>query len=233
MSIAKISALYKAVAQRYKSFANKLEMNDSLAAHIFATGRKLHKNARAVLDMHAKHSCIVTGVSWLNPATVATTLGIHERTVQRAYERLESFGIIYRETVELGGMTPSFLVIRPFGLSSDCLEFVHDLSQEEGATEPVVPTDEAAFSPDEPVEPVETKNIIDNSNIRKGDETDLSAHLDESFTPGNVPEVFIKAVAPFYRSAKAIYELWGKVRLAAKGIILDFICIDGRNGTCG
>lgn len=173
-TIAKISALYKAAAQRYKAFASKTEMDENLSVHILAAGRKLHKNARAILDLHVKYSCIVPGVSWLGRATVAATLGVHERTIERAYERLESLGIANRVTVELGGMILSFLVIRPFVLSVDCPEFVSDLSQSKSSTEQVVPTVEAAFSPGETIETTES------SNKKQDDEDDIyNAHVRE------------------------------------------------------
>jgi hypothetical protein len=46
-------------------------------------------------------------------------------------------------------------------------------------------------------------------------ETNVS-DLDESFTPSNVPQEFVQAVAPFYRSAEAIYRLWYRVLIAHK-----------------
>lgn len=180
-----IPQLYRTIAQKFRSFTSVNEMNESINAHVFAAGRKLHKNARAVLYLLAKHSVMVSGVSWLNPETIANTLGIHERTVNRAYERLESLGIGYRKTVELDGMTLSFFIIRPFVLSIDCPEFVSDLSQPKSGAEPVVPTVEGAFSTDETMEPVEKEKdddeYIDNAGVRDDNEAHFNIFQTEIY----------------------------------------------------
>ncbi|HWO75583.1 MAG TPA: transcriptional regulator [Bacillus sp. (in: firmicutes)] len=61
-----------------------------------------------------------------------------------------------------------------------------------------------------------TLNTFIKHNKRKED-----VLLNSDFVPSYVPERFILAVQPFFKDAKEIYRLWGKVRLAHKISRLD------------
>lgn len=52
------------------------------------------------------------------------------------------------------------------------------------------------------------------------------SRLDETFTPKNVPQSFIKTVKPFFGEAAEIYRLWGKARLAHKKFTLSNVLED-------
>ncbi|KPD00580.1 hypothetical protein LR69_01232 [Geobacillus sp. BCO2] len=60
-------------------------------------------------------------------------------------------------------------------------------------------------------------------NKNKDDITSATSapSLDESFTPDIVPEEFVKVVAPFFRSADAIFELYRRVLIAYRRSKLD------------
>lgn len=54
----------------------------------------------------------------------------------------------------------------------------------------------------------------DSKDVRKSGIT--LEQLDASYTPKDVPEVFVRAVAPFVSSAYHIYRLWGTVRASMR-----------------
>lgn len=149
-----ILAIYRSIAVRLKAFANKHELNEHLSAHVFKAGKQLRGNYRKVLDILSQHAVCVSGVAWIGEDTIAKALGVCERTVKRAIDRLESLGIGRREIVTADGMTFRYFVFNKFELSAELSE---ELSEVESVTEPVVSTDEAAFSSAETKETRETK----------------------------------------------------------------------------
>src|SRR5699024_6058671 len=153
-----ILKLYQSEAQRFRTFQNKKEMNEHIAAHIFAAGKKLHKNARATLKMIANYSCVVTGVSWLNNDTIAEAIGVNERTVRRAKERIRLLGIGREEVVEINGMKLTYFVLNPFDMSVFCPEIVHEVSNDESDISPTATRDESQLFDDEPKEPSKPKD---------------------------------------------------------------------------
>jgi DNA-binding Lrp family transcriptional regulator len=164
-----IQRIYRAVAQQFRSFEDTKKMNEHVRLHTFAAGRKLHKNARAVLDVLTRHSCAITGVSWLNLETIADAVGIHVRTVKRAIERLESLGIGKCETIVYEGMELRYFVLQPFSLSVECREFVDKLSVAEREVAPTATRDNGTFSSGEAFESVELYEI------KEDDEREYSA----------------------------------------------------------
>lgn len=203
-----ILKLYRSVATRFKVFTNKEEMNDHIRAHIFAAGRKLHKNARAVLYLIARHSCVVSGVSWLNEETIAELLSVCTRTVKRAIDRIISLNIGRNEIVEVNGAVLRYFILHKFEVSTDCLEVVNDLSSGQSSTS-LTETGGASYS--EVTETVQTVETGENDPLSKNVRV---SELDSSYTPSSVPTQFTQEVSPFFNSASEIYALWQKVRIA-------------------
>jgi DNA-binding Lrp family transcriptional regulator len=153
--------LYRAVAERLRSFANKTEMNAHVRAHVTLAGRKLNRNAKAVLDVLAKHSCVISGVSWLNTDTIAKKIGVCERTVRNIMKRLEALRIGQRKTVEVNGTELRFFVLNRFELEI-YPEFSSDVSTQESEENPVISTVQAHFISNETKETKEIHKKIDN-----------------------------------------------------------------------
>ncbi len=152
-----INRIYRTAAQSLRSFANKSEMDEHIKAHVFAAGRKLHKNARTVLDILAKHAVCVTGVSWRNETKLAKEIGVHRTTVNRAIDRLEELGIGRRVSVNLNGMELHYFVFQRFNVQAFCTENATDLHTEESAENVSAPKDSADFSGNESIESTEAK----------------------------------------------------------------------------
>ncbi|WP_286884062.1 hypothetical protein [Aneurinibacillus sp. UBA3580] len=169
-----INRIYRAAAQTLKVFESKSEMDEHIAAHRLAAGRRLHKNAREALDIIVKHSVVVPGVCWLATDTLAKKLDTCERTVRNIFARLESLGIGQRKIIELNGMELRFFVLNPFILPEVCTEVSVNLSTHESDENASVPTDSAAFSDAETIEPTELKET------NKDDDDDVyNAHARE------------------------------------------------------
>lgn len=201
-----ILKLYRSIAQRFKTFTNRYEMNEHVQAHVYAAGKKLHKNARSILDLLAKHSCKYGGVSWLSESTIAKKLDIHTDTVKRAIKRLQELRIGRVEVVEVSGITLSYFVLNRFEISEDLLEV-------EGESSLTASRDEATLEVDETKEATETKDQVISKNV--------SYTLDASYTPSNVPKEFAQAVQPFFNDAKVIYSLWQKVLISYRKLNLS------------
>lgn len=76
---------------------------------------------------------------------------------------------------------------------------------------------------------VKTKNgqhDFKNYLISKTNINITYSRLDETFTPKNVPESFIKTVKPFFGQADEIYDLWGKAKLAFNKFKLSHLLED-------
>lgn len=215
-----ILKVYRTVAQRFKAFESKKEMDEHVKAHIFASGRKLHKNARAVLDLIVRHSCSVYGVSWLSEETIAEEIEVHLDTVKRAFKRLIELGIGRFEVVEVSSISLRYFVINRYSLadelqalceeSSDSLR--ENLLEVESVENPTETSVQTSSQDDEPLRNSETQETQDQE-INKDVKDDT---LDASFTPSHIPEAFVKVVRPFFNDAQKIYRLWGVVQTATK-----------------
>lgn len=152
-----IQRIYRAAAVSLRSFTDKSEMDEHIQAHVLAAGRKLHKNARTILDILARHAVCVVGVSWRNETKLAKEIGIHRTTVNRAIDRLEELGIGRRVSVNLNDMELRYFVFNRFNLQSFCSDIATDLHNEESAENTDVSTVTNTFSVSEAIETPELK----------------------------------------------------------------------------
>lgn len=194
--------LYRMIAKRFVNFSNRHEMNEHVTLHVMVAGRKLHKNARSILDMIAKHSVKFGGVSWLSEATIARMIRIHQDTVKRALKRLQELKIVRMEVVEVSGLKLSYIVLNRFEIAEDLQDELLDQKIE---SKPTATKDEATLEVTETKETIQTTDQVLSKDVSEPDT------LDASFCPSNVPDEFLKTAKPFFNSAQAIYSLWGKV----------------------
>ena len=228
-----ILKVYRTVAQRFKAFESKKEMDENVKAHVFASGKKLHKNARAILDTIVRHSCSVYGVSWLGVDTLAEAVQVSEKTVKRAIDRIISLGIGRKEVVEFQGLTLEYFVLNKFDLdlTEEWNEDVDKVSKGQSEETLVVSTLETPSEDDEPLINSKTQEPQDQKtkdNVREDvkDEEKNDETLDASFTPSNVPEQFVSVAKTFFNDAHKIYRLWGVVETATKKLDVLSINID-------
>ncbi|MEJ9310364.1 helix-turn-helix domain-containing protein [Priestia megaterium] len=205
------SANYTEMKQ-LQSFENVVAMNEAIRGFLYTYKHELTPSAINVLKTVSRYACKIVGVAFLKVDTIAKLTESSKRTVQRALKTLESYGVIERKATmrEKGGSGHNVYVIRTV----------------EGAVTPDVTAEMSSHeeSKNVDVSSVEQPKVCSETVIAKTSPSKRinkrinvkDVQLDESYTPSNVPQEFVEATAPFYRSADVIYRLWNRVLIAYK-----------------
>jgi len=100
---------------QYKTFESVADMDTAVENHIAAHYYDLTESERAIVFKLASHSLNYPGVCHLKASTIAAALDINTKTVYRAIKKLESLGIIKKQTTtkEKGGRGASIYIILP------------------------------------------------------------------------------------------------------------------------
>ncbi|MEM5008491.1 helix-turn-helix domain-containing protein [Priestia megaterium] len=205
------SANYTEMKQ-LQSFENVAALNEAIRGFLYTYKHELAPSAINVLKIISRYACKIVGVAFLKVDTIAKLTESSKRTVQRALNSLESYGVIERKATmrEKGGSGHNVYIIRAVDGAVTPHVTAEMSSREEsksadipGAEQPKVNA-ETVIAKTSP-----SKRINKRINVK-------NVQLDESFTPSNVPQEFVDATAPFYRSADAIYRLWNRVLVAYK-----------------
>ncbi|MGE7113672.1 helix-turn-helix domain-containing protein [Lysinibacillus sp. NPDC047702] len=102
---------------QYTTFESITDMDESVEDHIVAHFYDLTESERAIVRKLARHSVDKrwVGVSHLKASTIAEALEISTKTVYRAIKKLESLGIIKKQTTtkEKGGRGANIYIILP------------------------------------------------------------------------------------------------------------------------
>jgi len=205
------SANYTEMKQ-LQSFKNIAVMNEAIRGFLYTYKHELAPSAINVLKTVSRHACKIVGVAFLKVDTIAKLTESSKRTVQRALKTLESYGVIERKATmrEKGGSGHNVYVIRAV---DGCVtpDVTAEMSSREEEKSVDVPSVEQSELSSETViaKTSPSKRINKRINVK-------DVQLDESFTPSNVPQEFVDATAPFYRSADVIYRLWNRVLIAYK-----------------
>lgn len=187
--------------RKYQSFESVEEMDGAIneALKLF----DLNESQRTVLFTLSKYSCKYVGVSYLKTKTLADATSLSQRTVQRALKHLCDLNIITRIKrfkIVSGGFTSSLTIINQPSLWHIDLSYCKD--GEKADVTRVAPSD---FKK-------ETITLKASNSLKERE-----SELDYSYVyNSNIPDQFIDAVKPFFKSAKEVYKLWGKVLLAEK-----------------
>ncbi|WP_026591417.1 helix-turn-helix domain-containing protein [Bacillus sp. UNC437CL72CviS29] len=200
--------------RQYESFQSVAEMDKTIDRTL--KEYNLKDSERVILLKLSNYSCKFVGVSYLKNNTLADLTGYSKRTIQRALKRFSKLGIITRieqfKPVK-GGYSAFICVINPF-------ERHHELAPRKEATEP---------TPEQPEESSHENEAINSKTNPKELKIRNSAplsidELDSSYLASScVPVEFINTVSPFFGTAKEIYSLWGKVKLAANKYAPDLV----------
>jgi len=100
---------------QYTTFNSIQEMDQHVEEHIQQHFYDLTESERAIVYKLASHSLNYPGVCHLKASTIADSLEISTKTVYRAISKLESLGIIKKETTtkEKGGRGANIYIILP------------------------------------------------------------------------------------------------------------------------
>lgn len=214
-----------------QSFDCVQAMNHAIRRFLYTCSHELSESAVEVLKTLSRYACDIVGVAFMKVETLAKLVGKSVRTVQRALKTLEQYGIIKRiPTIRTngkhkGGNGHNVYVIQSV---KDVKELTADTVDTPPVTPEMSPRQEApdadtssAQTAQKPAEtmPCETAH----SRLKDKYKNDITSEptLDESFTPDIVPEEFVKTVAPFFRSADTIFELYRRVLIAYRRSKLD------------
>ncbi|MGI8372781.1 helix-turn-helix domain-containing protein [Priestia megaterium] len=205
------SANYTEMKQ-LQSFENVATMNEAIRGFLYTYKHALTPSAINVLKTVSRYACKIVGVAFLKVDTIAKLTESSKRTVQRALKTLESYGVIERKATmrEKGGSGHNVYIIQAV---DGCVtpDVTAEMSSREEAKSVDVPSSEQPTVSSETViaKTSPSKRINKRINVK-------NVQLDESYTPSNVPQEFVEATAPFYRSADVIYRLWNRVLIAYK-----------------
>jgi len=103
----------------YETFNSVQEMDQHVEEHMAAHFYDLTESERAIVFKLASHSLEYPGACHLKAATIAVALEISTKTVYRGIKKLESLGIIKKETTvkSKGGQGASIYIILPYNVS--------------------------------------------------------------------------------------------------------------------
>ncbi|GCD81910.1 decarboxylase [Parageobacillus thermoglucosidasius] len=223
--------------RQLQSFECIEAMNQAIRRFLYTYGHELSESAVEVLKTLSRHACEIIGVAFPKVETIAALVGKSVRTVQRALKTLEGYGIIKRiSTIRTtgrhkGGNGHNVYVIQPVEnvkeLPTDTVDtprVTPQMSPRQETSDADVSSAQTAQKPAETMLGETVYSRLKNKNkddITSAPSEPTLEQLDESFTPDIVPEEFVKVVAPFFRSADAIFELYRRVLIAYRRSKLD------------
>lgn len=107
-------AVFEYLAQ-YETFNSVQEMDKQVEQHIQQHFYELTESERAIVYKLASHALNYPGVCHLKASTIAKSLEISTKTVYRSIKKLESLGIIKKQstTKEKGGRGANIYIILP------------------------------------------------------------------------------------------------------------------------
>ncbi|MFJ7922504.1 helix-turn-helix domain-containing protein [Lysinibacillus fusiformis] len=108
----------------YKTFESVADMDTAVEEHIAAHYYDLTESERAIVFKLASHALEHPGACHLKAATIAAALEISTKTVYRAISKLESLGIVKKETTvkSKGGQGASIYIILPYNVPASMSE---------------------------------------------------------------------------------------------------------------
>ena len=182
--------------ENLSTFKTIEELNETVRAHKEASTDVLNKTQVAVLDLLHRYSAKYKGVSFLAKNKIAELIGKSRRTVIRACQALEDFGIIRQYEMKRKSdmqQTSNAIVILPV-----------EISVEVAVEQAPVTQDERELSHQE------DKTFL-KQNPKNINTTREDAPVENY--PSFIPTSFVNKVKPYFPKLNDVYQLWGKVRL--------------------
>lgn len=207
------SADYTAFKQ-FATFQSIEELNHAVRRFLYTHSHELTPSTIQTLKIISRFSCKIFGVCWTKIDTLASAVGISRSSVERAIRTLKQYGIltVQKTTRKIGGQGHNIYVISTYDVPNDGGEMTYRQNEESAAGTSVQPTKvdtEAVFC-----ETVYSGREKDSKDVKSAEPT--LEQLDASYTPRNVPDVFVETVKPFVSSAYGIYRLWGTVNASMR-----------------
>lgn len=212
--------------QQLKTFKNKEELNYTIRAFLYHYKHKLTPAAIQTLKIISRFAIKIPGVCWAKIATIAKLAEKARRTIQRALDLLEEFGIVKRiKTIRKnGGYGHSVIIIQPMpelSLPDNVTSSVtSEMSHRQEPTNPDVSSDQQAKNDNETkiskTAYLENKNIKNNTYMHKCEIDRIE--LDSKFVSKEVPKSFVERVKIAFTKATDIERLWHSTKVAFKKV---------------
>jgi hypothetical protein len=165
------------------------------------------------------------GFFFIEDKTLAERYGVTDRTIRDIEKTLREKNVIvtvYRRSSKqngLGNQVHLFVDHPYFDYWVNLLQLDEFFPHLQPHLQPES-LEKPCESKEEPQKNVSTYDLTLNNFIKYNKRKDED-FLNSDFVPSYVPERFILTVQPFFKDAKQIYRLWGKVRLSYKMSRLD------------
>jgi hypothetical protein len=218
--------------QQYQSFQTLTDLNESVRAFLYRHKAELSDGTVKVLKFIWKHSCKVLGVSFAKYDYIANNTEISKRTVIRAVNTLEAYGVLKRiptkkpngkrgvnllvlqavEGTSLPDMSPQSDTVH---VTLTELDKPNNTNASQSISESEALKKQCSFQ--------ENKDKEHSNNVKKSEPT--LEQLDVSYTPKHIPSAFVDAVKPFL-NAYGIYRMFGVVQSAKRYMGLLEVSID-------
>ncbi|TWI59916.1 hypothetical protein [Halalkalibacter nanhaiisediminis] len=190
------------------NFSSVKEFNQSIAIALDLHGYRFTKGERMAFEKLVQYSVKKLGVCnaricKLVQATQQQSGGISRSTFERMIRKAKKLGIltIHRTLRETGGYSHNVYVFNRFDKPNS-----EQLTKRPSAKNP----DETSPKHDKKNTEATLFKTTQNQNHR----IKTLDSLDATFTPGYVPQPFVKAVKPFFNCAQEISHLWGRAAIA-------------------
>jgi hypothetical protein len=207
---------------RFSQFTNVGEFNEHKKNFLEDHHQLFTKSEFMAFELLSQYSVVVPGVANVKIDTLVEKssekgAGVSRASFIRMLRKAKKAGIlvVHKTYRSSGGFAHNVFVFQRFDPPGET-EVIHRENDENAGDSKAVHTENET----------ETINLLINHqdqkiNIRKENvptnttpENPSLKDLDETFTPGNVPNEFIQTVKPFYNRAIEIYRFWQKARLA-------------------
>lgn len=196
-------------------FKTLKEFNGTITQFLDTHGHHFTKSERIALftltQFSAKHIGVCNArIAKLVEAAQAQQGGISRSSFERMLRKAKKLGILsIHHTLRIkGGLSHNVYVFHPFdGATTEKLTDRHKTEK------PAPPKDSTPKTqPDtlllKTIKPLKEKEL----------RTDTIEELDASFVPSSIPTTFVRAVKPFFSTAKEIDFLWQRVRIAYRSL---------------
>ncbi|OLN21469.1 hypothetical protein BTO30_14800 [Domibacillus antri] len=208
--------------QQYKPFTvnhaqqqeTKLSLLHSVIAAYGEKFYRLKEGTRKSIEMICWFAA-EKGYCFAGDEYFAERFNVTDKTIRNIFKKLRDHGLVktvYRRSTTQNGLgAPIHLFVQhPYFKQWIELLQLNDFQADFQAENDEIPCE----SREKHLKKVSTKYLSFNKNLLKI--LRKENRLGITYTPKNVPQIFIKAVKPFFNEAENVYSLWGKVLLAYK-----------------
>lgn len=194
----------------YQTFKSKHELNEAIAEHLSAHAFELSGTVRKVLTIISRYAVKFPGAAHLKAVTIAESIGMSEKTIRRAINRLQALRIVRKVVTKrkvTGGQGANIVQVLPYDNASDQA----DVSRREEGVEPTVASAQPSENKSEPYSSLKQNTVINNTygkHIDTSSEISPSANALSNSPDSTSPYVRFKSLIADKKVRNKIYGIW-------------------------